>query len=297
VDLKLVVEGWRSLGNSYAVTNQWQLLALTRRQGIDLRVKDLPFFDPAWPRHPGLFPDPSARVISEIKQAPPDFMPDATWRMAFPYDLRPATTGRTLIFGTSENRIVPRSYLAATSNLKEAFADSSLTITTPSHWSAEGFRRLGFEDARIAVIPHGIDPELFRPRSDYREAMRKKFGFSDFVFMSVGAMTGNKGMDVLLKAFAAVAERREDVRLLLKGSDTLYPSKQLFQRALGSLPRSQVSLIVQRLLYGGEALSMEQMSALYQVADAYVSPYRAEGFNMPVLEAAACGVPVICTRG
>ena len=39
------------------------------------------------------------------------------------------------------------------------------------------------------------------------------------------------------------------------------------------------------------------MSLLYQAADAYVSPYRAEGFNMPVLEAAACGVPIICTRG
>jgi glycosyltransferase involved in cell wall biosynthesis len=34
-----------------------------------------------------------------------------------------------------------------------------------------------------------------------------------------------------------------------------------------------------------------------QAADLYVSPYRAEGFNLPVLEAAACGIPVICTRG
>jgi glycosyltransferase involved in cell wall biosynthesis len=39
------------------------------------------------------------------------------------------------------------------------------------------------------------------------------------------------------------------------------------------------------------------MGALYRSADAYVSPYRGEGFNMPVLEAAACGVPVICTGG
>ena len=39
------------------------------------------------------------------------------------------------------------------------------------------------------------------------------------------------------------------------------------------------------------------MADLLRAADAYVSPYRAEGFNMPVLEAAACGVPVICTAG
>src|SRR6202035_957998 len=43
--------------------------------------------------------------------------------------------------------------------------------------------------------------------------------------------------------------------------------------------------------------SMKAMAEMYQLADAYVSPYRAEGFNMPVLEAAACGLPVICTAG
>jgi len=42
---------------------------------------------------------------------------------------------------------------------------------------------------------------------------------------------------------------------------------------------------------------MQQMAMLYRVADAYVTPYRGEGFNMPVLEAAASGVPVICTAG
>src|SRR6185503_9965920 len=39
------------------------------------------------------------------------------------------------------------------------------------------------------------------------------------------------------------------------------------------------------------------MAGLYQASDCYVSSYVAEGFNMPVLEAAACGVPVICTAG
>jgi glycosyltransferase involved in cell wall biosynthesis len=295
--LKLVVEGWRSLSHSYAIVNQWQLLALIRRPGIDLRVRDLPFFNETWRKQSGLFPHQSDRSIREIKMVRADFSPDVTWRIAFPYDLAPATPGKTLVYGTSENRIVPRSYLAGYSNLKEALADSSLTVTTPSQWSAEGFRRLGFGDDRIAVVPHGVDPKLFRPRPEQRVATRKKLGLSGFVFMSAGAMTGNKGMDILLKAFAVVAERRADVRLLLKGADRLYSSQQFLREAMGSLPRSQANLVVQRLVYGGEALSMEQMSALYQAADAYVSPYRAEGFNLPVLEAVACGVPVICTSG
>lgn len=296
-NFKLAVEGWRGISHSYAVVNQWQLLALLKRPGIDLRVKDLPFSDPNWRQQSGLFSEQNEHALRQIKLVQPDFCPDATWRIAFPYDLGPAPAGKTLVFGTAEYRVVPRAYIAPNSVVAEALANPSVTITTPSRWSAEGFRRLGFDDARIAVVPHGIDPLLFRPRPEKREVTRKNLGLSGFVFMSAGAMTTNKGMDLLLRAFAAVAERHAHVRLLLKGADKLYPSRQFLQQTFSSIPPSQAARIVQRLVYGGDALSMDQMSDLYQAADAYVSPYRAEGFNMPVLEAAACGVPVICTRG
>ena len=39
------------------------------------------------------------------------------------------------------------------------------------------------------------------------------------------------------------------------------------------------------------------MTRLYQCADAYVAPYLSEAFCSPVLEAAACGLPIICTQG
>jgi glycosyltransferase involved in cell wall biosynthesis len=295
--LKLIVEGWRSLSHSYAIVNQWHLLTLAARPEIELRVRDLPFFNPAWREQPGLFSPESARIIAAITSVSPDFVADTTWRVAYPYDLTPSPTGRTLVFGTSEYCVVPTSHLASNTPLKRALADPSVTITTPSHWSTQGFRRLGFEDARIAVVPHGIDPRLFRPRPEWRTRVRKELGLSGFVFMSAGAMSRNKGMDILLRAFAAVAERHPEVRLLLKGADTLYSSKQFLGQALKSLSRSEADLVTERLAYRGAALSMDQMSLFYQAADAYVSPYRAEGFNLPVLEAAACGVPVICTRG
>jgi glycosyltransferase involved in cell wall biosynthesis len=232
-----------------------------------------------------------------MRVATPDFLPTATLRVSFPYHLTTSAAPRTLVYGTAEYGVVPRSYLAPGTQLRDALGNPSLMIVTPSRWSAEGFRRLGFDDSRIAIIPHGVAVDLFRPRPESRRAMRQELGLSGFVFMAVGAMTGNKGMDILLRAFAAVAERRSDVRLLLKGADRLYTSQALVRGALGAMPRSQADLVVKRLVYGGEALSVDRMSVLYQAADAYVSPYRAEGFNLPVLEAAACGVPVICTRG
>jgi glycosyltransferase involved in cell wall biosynthesis len=44
-------------------------------------------------------------------------------------------------------------------------------------------------------------------------------------------------------------------------------------------------------------LNLNQLNGLYNAADCYVSPYRAEGFNLTPLEAAAAGTPIIVTKG
>jgi glycosyltransferase involved in cell wall biosynthesis len=56
-------------------------------------------------------------------------------------------------------------------------------------------------------------------------------------------------------------------------------------------------LVFPRLSYGGDTLTAAGMADLLRAGDCYVSPYLAEGFNLPVLEAAACGMPIICTEG
>jgi glycosyltransferase involved in cell wall biosynthesis len=94
-----------------------------------------------------------------------------------------------------------------------------------------------------------------------------------------------------------VTERHPSARLILKGSDSLYRSQDLLWRNMSALDEASRKRVTDRLIYIGETLSMAHLAALFRAADCYVSPYLAEGFNMPVLEAAACGLPVICTGG
>jgi glycosyltransferase involved in cell wall biosynthesis len=117
------------------------------------------------------------------------------------------------------------------------------------------------------------------------------------VFLSVGAMTPNKGIDLLLGAFARLAAAEPDVRLLLKGADGLFPSRDFVKAALNEIPAAARETVIRRMIYTGGTYSCSKMADLYRAADVYAAPYRAEGFNLPVLEAAACGVPIICTSG
>ena len=140
---------------------------------------------------------------------------------------------------------------------------------------------------------------LFRPAPpDGRDQLRANIGWADqFIFLHVGAMTPNENIPQLLRAFAVVAQSHPQVRLLLKGLDTLYVSSPHDRESAATLTPAQAALVQPRLRCTVEGLSMAAMAQLYQMADAYVSPYSAEGFNLPALEAAASGCPLICTAG
>jgi glycosyltransferase involved in cell wall biosynthesis len=213
--------------------------------------------------------------------------------------LRSTTSVRTFVFGTAECGIVPSAYMAGGHRLRDALQQSRATIIAPSNWSREGFIASGADPNRVAVIPHGIDPHLFHPATpEVRQTLRRNANFADnFVFLHIGTMSENKNIPLLLKAFAAIGRRHPHARLALKGLDAIYTSQQQLNEATKSLTQSDLAVVQPRTTYWGGVFNLEAMSQLYQTADAYVSPYCAEGFNMPVQEAIASGLPVICTAG
>ena len=70
----------------------------------------------------------------------------------------------------------------------------------------------------------------------------------------------------------------------------------LFHQILNDMGLSDADLMPSIRLISGH-LNLAQLNCLYNAADAYVTPYRAEGFNLPALEAQSCGTPVVATRG
>jgi glycosyltransferase involved in cell wall biosynthesis/SAM-dependent methyltransferase len=301
--MRIIVEGWRFLPHSYSLINQFLLLELLDRPEIQVFHRDMPYVTDNWQPVSGLLGDSKEPKLHLIPQPTADQSADAILRVYCPFNLSSSPAPRTVMFGCTEWGIVPQSILRGMgiSSFQEAHQNSDTIIVTASHWSRDGFIRSGADPERVVVIPLGVDPYFYHPASpEKRLALRQQFGLGEnFVFFTNGLLFNNRhGMARLLKAFAPIVEKFPEARLILKGRDYLFEARKEIARICShTLTETEQKRVQERLTYIGKNLSCSDLAALYQIADAYVSPYLAEGFNLPVLEAAACGLPVICTEG
>ncbi len=155
---------------------------------------------------------------------------------------------------------------------------------------AELVWRFGAAPGRIAVIPCGVDLEMFRPIP--REAALAEVGLgSGPLLLSVGRLTPIKGFETLLRAFSHLTEW-PDLRLLIVGGgidDSWNGEPARLHRLAGELG------VAGRVEFVG-ALPQERLPFYYSAAETVIMPSYYESFGMVALEAMACGSPVIASR-
>lgn len=299
--LSLLVEGWRHIPHSYSLFNQSQCLEIERRGDVSLYFQDAPAIPQLGGPVRGLLSDCDEKRIESMRPPPRGTKLDAVYRAAYPADPSASSALRTFVFANCDRLIVRDSEWRkqAGRTFAESLARSDATLITPSEWCRTGFIRSGVRPSRVVVVPHGIDPEVHKPIDpEVRDAERKKLLWDDkFVFLNVSALTGNKNPLGILEAFAMVVRKHPHARLVLKGLNQIHHSDHWMAGALAMLSPATRALVAKHLIFTGEAMSTADVAGLYQKADAYISPYQSEGFNIPVLEAFACGLPVIVTSG
>jgi teichuronic acid biosynthesis glycosyltransferase TuaC len=141
------------------------------------------------------------------------------------------------------------------------------------------FRALGAPDESSLVLPNGVDLGLFSPGD--RRAARLTLGVQGFTMLCVGALIPRKGHDLVIRALVEVA----DCRLLIAGDGPLRSDLEALARRLK---------VADRVRFLGEVAHGE-LRAIYNAADVLVLASSREGWANVLLEAMACGTPVIAT--
>jgi len=295
--MKICIEGWRKINHSYALVNQRQLIELLKYP-IHLKHKDIPYFNRNWndKQNSNGFSKVENNIIDKIEIPEKDEIFDNTYRITFPYNSAKSTSKKLFVYGTAEYQNIDKHFINGNS-------EKNFSIITPSNWSKEGFVKAGFDSNKVLVVPNGVDCNIFKNiEEDRKNEIKQKLGINsqDFIISSVGAMTDNKGIDYLLAAFALLRKNNNNIKLILKDQSNLYNIKS--QKILDKLKNTKYeNLISQDLInnifFISRNMDLSTLNELYNITDCYVSPYRAEGFNLTPLEAAACGTPIIVTKG
>lgn len=143
-------------------------------------------------------------------------------------------------------------------------------------------------DERLSVVHNGVDPSLSHAADAAADnEIARKLGRraeSCPELLHVGSTISRKRIDVLLRVFAEVREHRPDIRLIRVGG-SFTREQEAFASSLGV--RDKIDVL--------DRLDTRLLGACYRRASLLLQPSDAEGFGLPVIEALACGTPVIAS--
>jgi len=196
-------------------------------------------------------------------------------RLGLPFVL----TARGTDVNVLARRRIPRAWI------RDALRRAAAVVTVSESLRRTLSEETGHPLERIEVVPNGVDGDRFRPGD--RAGARSRLGLpvEGTILLGVGRLAGGKRFDVAVRALSLI--RRDPPPLLLLVGDG--PDRARIEGI------SRAEGLAGRVRFAGERLP-EEMPGHYQAADLLVHPSDREGHPNVVLEAVACGLPVVASR-
>lgn len=167
-------------------------------------------------------------------------------------------------------------YKVITPIIKKIWKEAYFVIAN-SHGLAE-LARKSKPEKEIGIIPNGIDIEEFFPDSSKKEADK-------FTIICVSRVTPRKGIRFLIQAFNVLSKRYDYLRLVIVGDGNERKSLENLVFSFG---------LKDKILFTGPVLH-EKVLEYYQKSNVFVLPSLNEGMSNTMLEALACGLPLVAT--
>ena len=174
-------------------------------------------------------------------------------------------------------------YMKHQAKQEESMAKKASLIVAVSKYSRHKIlEHYDVEEAKIRIIPNGVDVERFKPTD--ATASKRQFDLGEEpTVLFVGSLVPRKGLPYLVEAAKKVVKQQADTKFVIVGDGPL--RKQLDESL------NNAGLLDNFVFLGN--LRENQLSAVYSAADVFVLPSIQEGQGIVLLEAQACGKPVV----
>ncbi len=168
---------------------------------------------------------------------------------------------------------------------KRIFKETSLVHALHEGELSEIDNYLGYRHRGAFVLPNGLDTSAYQNLPDKLLFLNKyHIGPDKKIILFMGRLDAKKGIDLLMPAFKSVLQHKPESRLILAGPD--YGKLDYIQSYAAENDLSE------KITITGNLTGEIKLAALSS-ADVFVLPSYSEGFSMAVLEALACGIPVV----
>lgn len=172
--------------------------------------------------------------------------------------------------------------------IRRSVGAADRVITDSESVRADILRILRAPASRIESIPLGVSASFAPPSPEQLTRTRERFGLTNPYLLFVGNLEPRKNLPGLVEAFRLLRPRVGGALDLVVAGQVAW----LSEAVLPALQAGDVAGSVRTLGY----VPPSDLPALYGAAEAFVFPTFWEGFGLPVLEAMACGTPVVASR-
>jgi len=231
-------------------------------------------------------------------------IPRVEWTVRFevlfaPNFIPPPTRARRLVLTVHDLafRLFPATAPLATrqwlARLESALHRAARIMVVSEQTRRDLLDTYGVADDRVSVVPLGVDAAVFRPApEDAVRAVRQRYGIEGPYVLTLGGIEPRKNLPAIIRAYSALDAALRPT-LVLAGPVTPWNPEgwELLRPALDRLPPS----IRERVVFT-DYVSENAKVALLTGAEALVYPSLYEGFGLPVIEAMACGTPVLTSN-
>jgi glycosyltransferase-like protein len=173
---------------------------------------------------------------------------------------------------------------------ERSIREATLCLCVSQYWQSELRTQFRIEASRVV---NGINLQRFSPiRNGLESVLRQRMGLKGWpIYLTVGGIEPRKNSLRLLQAFAQVLKHYPTAQLVIAGGATLFDYQAYRDEFFELVAQLGIEIGCSLILPG--VLSGQELPALYRLATAFVFPSIQEGWGLVVLEAIACGLPVI----